>query len=104
MLYKSHVLSFVEYRTPGVHFASTSVLNEIDDVQVRFVRQLGLSEEGAFMHFNLAPLCVRRDIGMLGLIHRAAKARTASIVAVLLFGRQSRTFLGENGPQTQHAP
>ena len=33
LLYKSHVLSYIEYRTAGLHFASSSVLNEIDDVQ-----------------------------------------------------------------------
>ena len=71
MLYKSHVLSFIEYRTAGVHFASTSVLNGVDDVQTRFIRQLGLDEETAFMSHNLAPLCVRRDIAILGVIHRA---------------------------------
>ena len=71
MLFKSHVLSYIEYRTAGVHFASTSVLNELDDVQTRFVRQLGLDEISAFMSFNLAPLCVRRDIAILGVIHRA---------------------------------
>ena len=72
MLYKSHVLSFIEYRTPGLHFASTSVLNEIDDVQSRFLHQLDISEGVAFMNFNLAPLTVRRDVSMLGCIHRAA--------------------------------
>jgi len=71
MLYKSHVLSFIEYRTAGIHFASTSVLNSVDDVQSRFVSQVGLDETNAFMLFNLAPLCVRRDIAMLGVIHRA---------------------------------
>ena len=73
MLYKSHVLSFIEYRTSGLHFASTSVLNQIDDVQSRFLRQIGVSDEIAFVHFNLAPLGVRRDIGILGVIHRAAR-------------------------------
>ena len=72
MLFKSHVLSFIEYRTPGVHFASSSVLLELDDVQSRFLRQIDLSEESALMTFNLAPLCVRRDISILGVIHRAA--------------------------------
>lgn len=72
MLYKTHVMSYIEYRTPGIHFASSSVLLEVDDVQARFVRELGLSEESALMTFNLAPLQVRRDIGILGVIHRAA--------------------------------
>ena len=71
MLYKSHILSFIEYRTAGIHFASTSVLNDIDDSQVRFLRQIGLTEVLAFMVFNLAPLSARRDIAMLGCIHRA---------------------------------
>ena len=72
MLYKSHILSYIEYRTAGIHFACTSVLAEVDDVQSRFITQLELSEEAAFMHFNLAPLSVRRDISILGVIHRAA--------------------------------
>ena len=71
-LYKSHVLSYIEYRTAGVHFASTSVLNGLDDVQRNFLRQLDLNEIDAFMSFNVAPLCVRRDIAVLGVIHRAA--------------------------------
>ena len=66
------MLSYIEHRTAGVHFASTSVLKELDDVQVRFLHQLELSEESAFMNWNLAPLGVRRDIAMLGVIHRAA--------------------------------
>ena len=40
MLYKSHVLSFIEYRTPGVHFESASVLKDLDDVQKRFLVQI----------------------------------------------------------------
>ena len=72
MLYKSHVLSFIKYRTAGIHFASTSVLQEIDDAQTRFLQQIGLCEISAFMNFNLAPLSARRDIAVLGCIHKAA--------------------------------
>ena len=72
MLYRSHVLSFIEYRTPGLHFAPTCNSNEIDIVQVRFLRQIGVSEEDAFIHFNLAPLSARRDIAILGCIRRAS--------------------------------
>ena len=75
IMYKSHVLSFIEYRTPGLHFASTCILKQIDDVQARFLRQINVSEESAFMHFNLAPLTARRDIAILGCIHRAARQR-----------------------------
>ena len=36
LLYKSHVLSLIEYRTPGLRFASTCYLNSIDNLQVGF--------------------------------------------------------------------
>ena len=39
-------------------------------MQTRFLKDIGVEEEYAFMHFNLAPLNVRRDIAILGIIHR----------------------------------
>ena len=71
-LYKAHVLSFVEYRTAAVYHASTKVLNELDAVQRRMMRVAGITELEALFVFNLAPLRTRRDIAMLGVIHRAA--------------------------------
>ena len=70
-VYKSKVLSFVEYRTPAVYHAAKTTLAGIDAVQRRFLRECGLSDEEALLHFNLAPLETRRDIAMLGLIHRS---------------------------------
>ena len=70
-VYKSKVLSFVEYRTPAVYHAAKTTLAGIDAVQRRFRRECGLSDEDALLHFNLAPLETRRDIAMLGLIHRS---------------------------------
>ena len=40
--------------------------------KVPFLREVGVSEVDALVHFNLAPLAVRRDIAMLGLIHGTA--------------------------------
>ena len=36
-----------------------------------FLRQIGISDIEALVHFSLAPLSTRRDIAMLGLVHRA---------------------------------
>jgi len=69
-MYKSHVLSFIEYRTPAIYHASTTALDAIDRIQKRFLRHIGISEEDAVQHFNLAPLACRRDMATLGLIHR----------------------------------
>ena len=72
MLDKSHVLSFIEYCTAGIHFASTSALREIDDAQTRFLQQIKISDVSAFTNFNLAPLNARRNIALLRCIYRAA--------------------------------
>ena len=41
-------------------------------MQMKFLQDAGISEADALMAFNLAPLATRRDIAMLGVIHRAA--------------------------------
>ena len=40
-------------------------------MQTRFLRDANIDDVAALMDFNLAPFAVRRDIAMLGLIHRA---------------------------------
>ena len=75
-LYKAHFLSYIEYRTPGIAHAAATVLAPTDAIQARFLREIGLSEEDAFLSFKLAPLHTRRDIAMFGLIHRASCAWT----------------------------
>ena len=70
-LFKSHVLSFIEYRTTAIAHASPILLEAVDDILTRLLVRLGMSHEEALMHFNLAPLNIRRDIAQLGLIHRS---------------------------------
>lgn len=69
--FTSHILSYIEYRTPAIYHAATRVLRPIDRILPSFLAQLGITPLQAFVHFNLAPLCTRRDIAMLGLVHRA---------------------------------
>ena len=71
-LYKAHLLSFLEYRTPAVYHATRAVLTRLDAVQSKLLRDIGVDEVIALAEFHLAPLAVRRDIAMLGLIHRTA--------------------------------
>ena len=70
-MYKSHILSYIEYRTAAISHASTTALSVLDSVQVRFLRVLEVTEESALIDYSLAPLSVRRDIAILGLIHRS---------------------------------
>ena len=48
------------------------MLQPLDKLQDRFVREAGLTSLEALMVFNLAPLSCRRDVAMLGILHRAA--------------------------------
>ena len=71
VLYKSHVIPFVEYRTAAIYHARRDVLVRLDRVQDKFLEDVGISSQDSWLHFNLAPLAPRRDMAMLGLIHRA---------------------------------
>jgi hypothetical protein len=74
-LYSAHLLSFLEYRTPAIYHATRDVLSRLDAVQTRFLRNAGVDDVTALIEFHLAPLAIRRDIAMLGLIHRTAIRR-----------------------------
>ena len=69
-LYKSQVLSYLEYATPAIYHAPQFFLQRLDCIQNRFLEFLEISPADALIEYNLGPLCVRRDISMLGLIHR----------------------------------
>ena len=69
-LFKQHVLSKLEYRTAALYHASDTVLEPLDSLQRRVLRAACVSELDALHHHRLAPLGTRRDIAVLGLIHR----------------------------------
>ena len=43
----------------------------VDMVQKRLVAAAGVSKEESLIYFGVAPLNARRDMAMLGLIHRS---------------------------------
>jgi len=68
--YKTHVLGIVESVTAGIYHAGSSILAPLDRVQTTFVHNFNLDVIDAFMNHNLAPLSLRRDIAMLGFLHK----------------------------------
>ena len=68
--YKARVLSILECRTAAIYHAADSYLDRFDQVQKRLLTAIGISEECALISHNLAPLVVRRDIAMLGMIQK----------------------------------
>ena len=70
LLYKAQVLPTLEFSTPAIYHCEATTLDELDRVQKRFLRAAGLTAEEALQKYHLAPLQSRRDLAMLGLIHR----------------------------------
>ena len=68
-LCRANVLSYAEYRTAAI-YASVSLLKQVGRVQERFLEDVGIDAINALLVVSLAPLSLRRDIAMLGLIHR----------------------------------
>ena len=68
--YKAHVWSRCEYSSGVVLTAVPSQLHRLDDLQRRFLQELGLDEATAFIEFNFAPPGLRRTIGILGFLHK----------------------------------
>ena len=70
-MYKTHILSYIESGVAAYAHAAASVVAALDRVQDRFLREMGISKNDAAIRFKLLPLSVRRNIALLGVIHRA---------------------------------
>ena len=69
--YKAHVLCILEGSACAIYHAAQPHLSTLDELQRRFVRKLGLDESEAFLRKGgLAPLELRRDIAVLGFLHK----------------------------------
>ena len=86
LLFKSHVRSQIEWCNGAIFHAAASKLERLDTVQTSFLRDLEISETQAYIEFNLAPLRLRRDIGMLGVLYKICHG-TAHADFDLLFPR-----------------
>ena len=69
-LYKAHVLPYAERSIPAIFHVPPNSFECLDHVQVDFLHELQVFLKDVLLTFNLAPLSTRRDISMLGLLHR----------------------------------
>ena len=69
-LFKSQVLSYIEARTTGLYHAPAFFLARVDQVHARFLEEIDLEPVEVLSKYNLPPTCTRRDIFMMGLLHR----------------------------------
>ena len=71
-LYKAQILGYIEYRTGALYHAGACHLEPLDLLQTKFLHSIGVSIADALLTYNLAPLGTRRDMALLGLIHKCA--------------------------------
>ena len=70
--FKTHVLNILESCVGAIYHATDTTLQPLDNVRDSFVRHLGLDSRSAYLEFNLAPTKLRRDIAMLGFLHKVS--------------------------------
>ena len=68
--FKIHIWSHIEFHYGAILHAAPSSLSRIDDCQRSFVRELNISAEIAYLEYNFPLPTLRRDIGLLGLLHK----------------------------------
>ena len=68
--FKTQVWGLVEVNMGGFFHAASSLLDKIDAAQNHFLHELDLSPSSAFLNFNFVPPSLRRNIGILGLLHK----------------------------------
>ena len=68
--FKTNVWGFMETHSGGIFHAATSILDQLDNSQKHFLDELGVSQETAFKDHNFAPPILRRNIAVLGMIHK----------------------------------
>ena len=67
---QKQLLSYIEYRTTAIYHACQSSFDVLDRVQDKLLDAAGMSSVDALNACRLAPLTARRDMALLGLIHR----------------------------------
>ena len=72
MQFKAHVWGIIESAVPRIYHAVPSLSAKIDGIQTSFIVHLNITEKKAFLMCGMAPLLLRRDIGMLGVLFKCA--------------------------------
>ena len=68
--FKTHIWGVMECHSGGLFHSSDSVLKKLDQVHFQFLHELEMNASEAFTDFNFAPPMLRRNIGVLGLLHK----------------------------------
>ena len=82
--FKTHIWGIMETHNGAIFHASSSILSRLDDIQRQFLKEIGETERSAFLDFNFAPPLLRRNIGILGVLHKRVIGKSHPIFQQLL--------------------
>ena len=82
--FKAHVWGLMEIHNGGIFHAAPYLLAKFDSAQRSFLQEIGVSEGDAFLEHNFAPPSLRRNIGILGLLHKRVLGEAHSIYQRLM--------------------
>ena len=68
--FKTHIWGLMECHNGGIFHACSSLLEKLDAIHFKFLRDIGSDHANAFLEFNFAPPTLRRNISILGLLHK----------------------------------
>ena len=60
----------METHNDAIFHASSLILERLDALQEHSLHEIGETESNAFLKFNFAPQILRRNIGILGILHK----------------------------------
>ena len=63
-------MCLMEYHSDAIFHASDTLLERFDSAQRGFLQEIDVTPEAAFIEHNFAPPRLRRNIGMLGFLHK----------------------------------
>ena len=82
--FKTHIWGLMETHNGAIFHASSSILSRLDDIQRQFLKEIGETERNTFLNFNFAPPLLRRNIGILGVLHKRVIGKSHPIFQQLL--------------------
>ena len=74
----------MECHNGGIFHASTHIVEKLDAVHYKFLKDIDLQSSDAFLQFNFAPPSLRRNIGILGLLHKRVLGLSHPVFQTLL--------------------
>ena len=82
--FKTHVWGIMEVHNGAILHASNHLLERLDDIQSNFLHEIDVEEGTVFLKYNFAPPCLRRNIGMLGLLQKRVLGKAHPVFERLL--------------------